>query len=94
MAKASIILTDSGDIRKSASLRYTSFGSKTETERPEAVEAGTVKLAGVDTDTIYELTSELLKDSGAYEKMANAVNPYGDGKTSQRIVEAIKNYFG
>lgn len=95
MAKANIILTDSGGIQEEApALGIPVLVLRRETERPEAVQAGTVKLAGVNADTIYELTSELLKDNGAYDKMANAVNPYGDGKTSQRIVEAIKNYFG
>ena len=65
-----------------------------ETERPEAIEAGTVKLAGVEQANIVKLARELFDDKDAYAKMAHAVNPYGDGKTSQRIVRAIKQYFG
>ncbi len=95
MAKASLILTDSGGIQEEApALGKPVLVLRRETERPEAVEAGTVRLAGVDEKTIYDLTAELISDSGAYDKMANAVNPYGDGKTSKRIVEAIKAYFG
>ena len=65
-----------------------------ETERPEAIEAGTVKLAGVEQADIVKLARELFEDETAYARMAHAVNPYGDGKTSQRIVEAIEHYFG
>ncbi|WP_455560084.1 UDP-N-acetylglucosamine 2-epimerase, partial [Agathobaculum hominis] len=64
------------------------------TERPEAIEAGTVKLAGVEQADIVKLARELFEDETAYARMAHAVNPYGDGKTSQRIVEAIEHYFG
>lgn len=53
--------------------------------------AGTVKLAGVDRDTIYNMAKELLTDSEAYGKMAHAVNPYGDGKACERIIKALKN---
>lgn len=95
MAKATLILTDSGGIQEEApALGKPVLVMRRETERPEAVEAGTVRLAGVEEKTIYDLTAELISDSGAYDKMANAVNPYGDGKTSGRIVEAIKAYFG
>ena len=65
-----------------------------ETERPEAVEAGTVKLAGVDYDRIVELADELLDDPAAYREMAHAVNPYGDGKACRRIVDGILYHFG
>jgi UDP-N-acetylglucosamine 2-epimerase (non-hydrolysing) len=57
------------------------------------VEAGTVKLAGVDQETIYAMAYELLTDSDVYKSMANAVNPYGDGQTAQRIVSLIKDRF-
>ena len=60
-----------------------------ETERPEAVEAGTVKLAGVEKETIYSMAKTLLTDTAAYEEMAHAVNPYGDGKACERIVEIL-----
>ncbi|HEY9578102.1 MAG TPA: UDP-N-acetylglucosamine 2-epimerase, partial [Pseudobacillus sp.] len=55
--------------------------------------AGTLKLAGVDEDTIYQLATELLNDEAEYEKMAKASNPYGDGEASRRICEAIRYYF-
>ena len=64
-----------------------------ETERPEAVEAGTVKLAGVDEDTIFEMASQLLSDKAAYDKMAKAVNPYGAGRASERIADALIYHF-
>ncbi len=59
----------------------------------EGIKAGTLKLAGIEEQPIYELATELLTDPQAYEKMAGAVNPYGDGKVSQRIAEAIRFYF-
>ena len=63
-----------------------------ETERPEAVEMGTVKLVGPHYDKITSEASALLNDKVAYEKMAQAANPYGDGKAAQRIVEALKAF--
>ncbi len=91
MAKAHLILTDSGGIQEEApSLGKPVLVLRTETERPEAVTAGTVKMAGIDKDVIYRLTDELLNDDKAYEAMANAVNPYGDGKASERTVRAIR----
>ena len=65
-----------------------------ETERPEAVQAGTVKLAGVDYDRITELADQLLDDPTAYGEMAHAVNPYGDGKACRRITDAVLYHFG
>ena len=65
-----------------------------ETERPEAIAAGTVKLAGVDKADIIRLASELLEDESVYQSMAKAVNPYGDGTACARIAEAIKWHFG
>ena len=62
---------------------------RTETERPEAVEAGTVKVVGVEDNTIYQAAKQLLDNEEEYNKMAKAVNPYGDGYASERIVEAI-----
>ena len=64
-----------------------------ETERPEAVTAGTVKLAGTDTEEIYRLAAELLDDPAAYDRMAKAVNPYGDGRACPRIAQAILSHF-
>ena len=63
------------------------------TERPEGIAAGTLKLVGTDTDSIVRETSILLDDSHAYAAMANAVNPYGDGKASERITDALISYF-
>jgi len=65
--------------------------ARKETERPEAIEAGTVKLAGVERDAIYDMAARLLTDSTEYSKMAKAVNPYGDGFASERIVDILKN---
>lgn len=65
-----------------------------ETERPEAVAAGTVKLAGVEKQTVLRLANELLEDPAVYTRMAKAVNPYGDGNACARIAEAILWHFG
>ena len=64
------------------------------TERPEAVEAGTVRLVGCDTDLIVETVTELFTNDAAYAEMKHAVNPYGDGKACARIIDAIRYYFG
>ena len=88
-------MTDSGGLQEEApSLGKPVLVLRRETERPEAIEAGTVKLAGVEQANIVKLARELLDDEAAYSAMAHAVNPYGDGKTSQRIVQAIEHYFG
>jgi len=92
--KSYLILTDSGGVQEEApSLGKPILVLRTETERPEAVEAGTVKVVGVDRDKIVNETSLLLTSQDAYNKMAGAINPYGDGKASERIVEAIINNF-
>ena len=65
-----------------------------ETERPEAVEAGTVKLAGVVQDDIVTMAQRLIRDKSAYNQMAHAVNPYGDGNACRRIADAILWHFG
>ncbi len=89
-----LVLTDSGGLQEEApSLGKPVLVLRNETERPEAVEAGTVKIAGVNEDNIYAMTKELLTDSGEYAKMARAVNPYGDGHASERIVRAIIDKF-
>ncbi len=62
------------------------------TERPEGIAAGTLKLAGTEEETIYALAKELLTDNNAYEAMAKASNPYGDGHASKRIVEALLGF--
>lgn len=89
-----LVLTDSGGLQEEApSLGKPVLVLRNETERPEAVDAGTVKIAGVDKDTIVKMAQELLTDENAYHQMARAVNPYGDGLASKRIVEAILNCF-
>lgn len=89
-----LVLTDSGGLQEEApSLGKPVLVLRNETERPEAVDAGTVKIAGVQEDVIVSMTRELLTDQSAYMTMAKAVNPYGDGFASQRIVEAILDHF-
>ena len=90
MARSYMILTDSGGLQEEApSLGKPVLVLRHETERPEAIAAGTVKLAGVIEDDIYLMAKTLLTDSEAYNTMAHAVNPYGDGKASERSVDAI-----
>ena len=95
MARCYMVMTDSGGLQEEApGLGKPVLVLRRETERPEAIEAGTVKLAGVDEEQIFAMACELLDDAHAYHAMAHAVNPYGDGKTSLRIVQAIEQYFG
>jgi UDP-N-acetylglucosamine 2-epimerase len=90
MNRAYIVLTDSGGLQEEApALGKPVLVLRRETERPEAVAAGTVKLAGVNEEAIYSMANELLHSETEYEKMAHAVNPYGDGRASERIVSAI-----
>lgn len=92
-ARSHIILTDSGGIQEEApSLGKPVIVLRDTTERPEGIEAGTLKLAGTDEETIFSLSDTLLSNEEEYEKMAQASNPYGDGHASQRIVEALKQY--
>ena len=94
MSLSSLVLTDSGGIQEEApSLGKPVLVLRNTTERPEAVEAGTVRLIGTDKDVVYAETKRLLTDQAAYDAMNNAVNPYGDGKASQRIVQAILHAF-
>ena len=94
MAKSFMVMTDSGGIQEEApALAKPVLVLRRETERPEAVAAGTVKIAGVDEDVIFDLAKELLDSKEAYNKMAQSANPYGDGDASRRIVEAILYYF-
>ncbi|MFD1707733.1 non-hydrolyzing UDP-N-acetylglucosamine 2-epimerase [Siminovitchia sediminis] len=89
-----LIMTDSGGVQEEApSLGVPVLVLRDTTERPEGVQAGTLKLAGVKEDRIYRLAHELLTDSKEYEKMARAFNPYGDGEASKRILKAIQYYF-
>lgn len=95
MARSTLIMTDSGGLQEEApSLGKPVLVLRNETERPEAIKAGTAKLVGTDRDNVYHEARLLLDDPSEYEKMARAVNPYGDGKASQRIVEALLYYFG
>lgn len=88
-----MILTDSGGIQEEApSLGKPVLVLRDTTERPEGIEAGTLKLAGVEEETIYDLTKELLTNSALYNQMAQASNPYGDGHASERIVEALISF--
>ncbi len=93
IARAEIILTDSGGIQEEApSLGKPVLVLRENTERPEAVDAGTVKLIGTDTDRIVAEVSELLDDQAAYTAMANAVNPYGDGLSAGRCVALLNEF--
>jgi UDP-N-acetylglucosamine 2-epimerase len=95
MDRSYLIMTDSGGLQEEApSLGKPVLVLRKETERPEAVAAGTVKLAGTDRAQIKELASQLIEDKAEYEHMAKAVNPYGDGHASERIVKAILCEFG
>ena len=90
MNKSYIILTDSGGVQEEApALGKPVLVLRNTTERPEGITAGTLKLAGTDEKTIYKLTKELLENKEEYEKMSKASNPYGDGKASKRIADAI-----
>ena len=95
MARSYLVMTDSGGLQEEApALGKPVLVLRKETERPEAVQAGTVKLAGVDYGRIVELADELLNDPEAYREMAHAVNPYGDGKACRRIADGILYHFG
>lgn len=90
MSRCYMVMTDSGGIQEEAP----HFGKpvlvlRTETERPEAVEAGTVKVVGTDTENIFREAKNLLDSHQCYSKMAQAVNPYGDGHASKRIVDIL-----
>lgn len=90
MARCHFVMTDSGGLQEEApALGKPVLVLRRETERPEAVKAGTVKIAGTETEDIIRMASELMTDSAIYEKMAHAVNPYGDGRACERITDAI-----
>lgn len=92
--RAHIILTDSGGVQEEApSLGVPVLVLRDTTERPEGIEAGTLKLAGTEEETIYTLAKELLTDEDVYKQMSQASNPYGDGLASKRICDAISYYF-
>ena len=95
MARCCLVLTDSGGLQEEApALGKPVLVLRRETERPEAVEAGTAKLAGVAYDGIVSMADQLLTDPAAYAAMARAVNPYGDGQACRRIADAILWHFG
>lgn len=95
MNKSFMVMTDSGGLQEEAPhLGKPVLVLRDVTERPEAVEAGTVKLVGTDSDIIVNEASKILNDENEYAKMSKAINPYGDGKASERIVNAILKYYG
>ena len=92
--KSYLVLTDSGGIQEEGpSLGKPVLVVRETTERPEGVEAGTLKLVGTSTENIVKQVSRLLEDEMEYERMSKAENPYGDGHASERIVNAILRYF-
>lgn len=95
MARAYMVMTDSGGLQEEApALGKPVLVMRRETERPEAVAAGTARLVGVERDAIVAAAAQLLDDEAAYAKMAKAVNPYGDGNACPRIARAILWHFG
>ena len=93
MAQSYLILTDSGGVQEEApSLGKPVLVMREVTERPEGIEAGTLKLVGTTEESIYQETKRLLEDKEEHRRMSEAKNPYGDGKASQRIVDAILQY--
>ncbi|KPB05673.1 non-hydrolyzing UDP-N-acetylglucosamine 2-epimerase [Bacillus sp. CHD6a] len=94
-ARSAFILTDSGGVQEEApSLGVPVLVLRDTTERPEGIEAGTLKLAGTDENKIYELSYQLLNNKEFYERMSKSSNPYGDGMASNRIVKSILYHFG
>lgn len=94
LSLSDIILTDSGGVQEEApSLGKPVLVMRENTERPEAVEAGTVRLIGTEETRIVDEISALLDSGGAYERMANAVNPYGDGRSAERTIAALEDLF-
>ena len=95
MARCHLVMTDSGGLQEEApALGRPVLVLRRETERPEAVEAGTVKIAGTEENVIFSMASRLLTDPAAYAAMAHAANPYGDGRACGRIADAIEYRFG
>jgi UDP-N-acetylglucosamine 2-epimerase (non-hydrolysing) len=92
MNKSYIILTDSGGVQEEApSLGKPVLVMRDITERTEGIEAGTAKIVGTDKEKIIRETLELLNDKSVYDKMAKAINPYGDGKSSEKILKILSN---
>ena len=95
MARCRFVMTDSGGLQEEApALGKPVLVLRRETERPEAVAAGTARLAGTEEANVFELAAELIESSAAYERMAHAVNPYGDGHACRRIADAVEYRFG
>jgi UDP-N-acetylglucosamine 2-epimerase (non-hydrolysing) len=95
MNKCYMVMTDSGGLQEEAPhLGKPVLVLRDVTERPEAVKSGTVKLVGTDVDTIVKEANKLIRNSKEYDNMSKAINPYGDGNASQRIVACILKYFG
>lgn len=95
MHRSFFVMTDSGGLQEEApSLGKPVLVLRHETERPEAVAAGTVKIAGIEEDTIFQMAEELLTNAEMYHEMSHAVNPYGDGNASHRIAQALLYEFG
>ena len=95
MNRSYFILTDSGGLQEEApSMNKPVVVLRNVTERPEGSKAGTLVLAGTETETIFNISSRLINDNAEYERMSNAKNPYGDGFASERILAAILYYFG
>jgi UDP-N-acetylglucosamine 2-epimerase (non-hydrolysing) len=93
MSKAEVILTDSGGVQEEApSLGKPVLVMRETTERPEAVQAGTVKIVGTDRNLIFKETAELLRNKAARQAMSQSINPYGDGKAATRIAEACRDF--
>ena len=95
MARCYLVMTDSGGLQEEApALGKPVLVLRKETERPEAVRAGTVRLAGVEEEAVFSQAARLLTDPAAYAAMAHAVNPYGDGQACRRIADAVEWHFG
>ncbi|WP_334109726.1 non-hydrolyzing UDP-N-acetylglucosamine 2-epimerase, partial [Thermodesulfitimonas autotrophica] len=95
MARCHLVLTDSGGLQEEApALGKPVLVLRQVTERPEAIEAGTVRLVGTEEEDVFQAAAGLLENRAAYERMAQAVNPYGDGRAAWRIREALAFYFG
>jgi UDP-N-acetylglucosamine 2-epimerase (non-hydrolysing) len=94
MNRCTVVLTDSGGVQEEApGLGKPVLVMRDTTERPEAVETGTVKLVGTDTGLITESVAQLISDTDIYHRMSAATNPYGDGQACQRIISALENAF-
>src|SRR5690554_1290727 len=93
LSRSHLILTDSGGIQEEApSLGKPVLVMRDTTERPEGIEAGTLRLVGTDEEFIYKTFKELLEDQNEYDKMSKASNPYGDGFASKRIASILCNF--